>query len=117
MSESVNKNYDIIAADLCLKDLGATKHFKGDAVLNIDSKQICKGTKVVHTQEDGVKALYSVWAYGSAKITPPLKHDMGVSDTLVSVVKKMEVPRLTLGALVEKLSNLTSVEEREGVLL
>ena len=42
---------------------------------------------------------------------------MEISDNILSVVKKMEVPRLTLGELVAKLSNLRTVKEREAVLL
>ena len=111
-SESEEKDYDIIAADFCLKYLGGKRHLKGESVLKIDSDKVIKGTKFVHTQDNGINELYDVWAFGSAKIAPALKHDMEISDNILSVVKKMEVPRLTLGELVAKLSALRTVKER-----
>ena len=61
--------------------------------------------------------MYSVWAYGSAKITPKLKHDMEISDNIVSVVKKMEVPRLTLGDLAAKAIQTDDCERTRSSLV
>ena len=115
--ESIDEDHDIIASELTLQDMGCKMHKKGDTMLNWNVKIFCKGAKMIHTQINGFMKLYRIVAYGSSKCSPALQDDMGTSDTLMAVVKKMEVARLTIAELVAKLSSLDSIAEQEEFLL
>ena len=113
--ESGEEDHDIITSTT-LQEMGCKMQMKGATMLKLNSEIFCKGTKMIHTQIDGFMRLYRIVAYGSSKCSPALQDDMEPSDTLLAVVKKMEKARLTIAELIDKLSRLDSIAERDEFL-
>ena len=57
---SEQKDYDILASELTLKDMRRKAHKKGGDRLFLNDELFCKGTKFTHTQLDGLQKLYKV---------------------------------------------------------
>ena len=54
---SEQKNYDILASELTLQDMGKQAHKKGDDRFFLDDRLFCKDTMFTHTQLDGLQKL------------------------------------------------------------
>ena len=64
--EAEEEDHDIITST-SLREMGCVVQLKGATMLKLNSAIFCKGTKMIHTQIDGIKELYRIVAYGSRR--------------------------------------------------